>query len=228
MREKRTIRVLLVILLLLVAAAGGLMLARPYIIERQRLNAEAALIHQIENGQIQIEIGDIPEMDGEQFTDLEDLGEDYETPEESETEPKVVTGYGLLEIPAIELKMPLVQGADSYSLRAAAGWWPESATMGSAGNCVIFGHRMVTYGRHFNRLDELKEGDEVCLTNTDGKSFTYIVTGSEVITPSVLVDTLYEHNEGFGVTLVTCTPTGVGSHRLLVYAQLENPGSVEE
>ena len=49
-------------------------------------------------------------------------------------EKKSITGYGLIEIPAIELEMPLVKGADAYSLRAAVGWWPQSAEMGTAGN----------------------------------------------------------------------------------------------
>ena len=124
--------------------------------------------------------------------------------------------------------MPLVKGADSYSLRAAIGWWPQSAAMGSAGNCALFGLRMVTYGRHFNRLDELKAGDEVLLYPLEGEEYRYIVTGSETIEPSALVDKLYEHSEGFQLTLVTCTPTGVGSHRLLVYAELDDSANGEE
>ena len=87
---------------------------------------------------------------------------------------------------------------------------------------------MVTYGRHFNRLDELKQGDEVILYNMEGDRFVYVVTGAEVIEPGNLVDKLYEHSEGFQLTLVTCTPTGVGSQRLLVYAELDSSASGEE
>ena len=131
-----------------------------------------------------------------------------------------MTGCGLLSIPAIELEMAVVQGADSVSLRAAAGWLPESAPIGEAGNCVIFGHRMYEYGRHFNRLDELEAGDSIVLYNALGECFTYEVTGKETVEPSKLMDSLAENNEGFCLTLVTCTPTGVGSHRLLVRAEL--------
>ena len=208
-----------VILLLFVAAAGVLFLARPTIIDMQRQASEEELLRLIEDGQTNIQISAIPAMEGEEeeFTEL-----DYEPPVEAEAEVVEVTGYGVISIPNIDLKMPVVKGADSYSIRAAAGWYPESAEMGSAGNCVIFGHRMREYGRHFNRLDELKEGDSITVYNADGESFTYTVTGSEVIKPDILMETLLEHNEGFSLTLVTCTPTGVGSHRLLVYAALES------
>ena len=80
---------------------------------------------------------------------------------------------------------------------------------------------MKKYGRHFNRLDELKPGAAVTLTGADGSAFTYVVTGTEIILPEELMDTLSAHTEGFNLTLVTCTPTGVGSHRLLVYAALQ-------
>lgn len=227
MRRGRIIITLFVMLLLLMAVAGGLMIARPYIIDVQRQDAEAALFSMIESGQSEIEIEHLPEMEGEQFSEMEDLGDMF--PEGAEdpapAENRTIIGYGLIEIPAIELEMPLVKGADSYSLRAAIGWWPQSATMGTAGNCAVFGHRMVTYGRHFNRLDELKQGDEVILCNMDGEEFVYVVTGSEIIEPSDLVNKLYEHSEGFQLTLVTCTPTGVGSQRLLVYAELVNAES---
>ena len=235
MRRGRGIITLFVILLLLIAVAGGLMMGRPYIIDIQRQDAEAALFSMIESGQTEIDMENLPEMEGEQFSEMEALGDmfaEVADPQASsdtiQTEKKKIIGYGLIEIPAIELEMPLVKGADNYSLRAAIGWWPQSAPMGNAGNCAVFGHRMVTYGRHFNRLDELKQGDEVILYNMEGDRFVYVVTGAEVIEPGNLVDKLYEHSEGFQLTLVTCTPTGVGSQRLLVYAELDSSASGEE
>ena len=215
--RRKLIITMFVILLLLVAAAGGHFLARPSIIDMQRQASEEELLNLIQSGQTQIEVFPVPAMEGEEveFAELQ-----YDV-SETEVELIEVTGYGVISIPSIELEMPLVKGADSYSLRAAAGCYPESAEMGAAGNCVIFGHRMSGYGRHFNRLDELKKGDQITLYNANGEHFTYTVIGSEVIKPDVLMDTLLEHNEGFSLTLVTCTPTGVGSHRLLVYAQMD-------
>lgn len=235
MRRRRVTITLLVILLLLLSVAGGLMIAKPYVVDIQRQDAEAALFSMIESGQIEIDIANLPEMEGEEIAGMEDLSDMFsELPDNQvpsvaqEAEKKTIIGYGLIEIPAIELEMPLVKGADSYSLRAAVGWWPQSAAIGTAGNCAIFGHRMVTYGRHFNRLDELKPGDTVTLYNTDGERFVYTVTGTEIINPSALVDTLYQHTEGFQLTLVTCTPTGIGSERLLVYAELTSETNEEE
>ena len=218
MRRRVILILLMVFFLLSVAAAGALFLMRPSVVDMQRRAAEDQLIEQIEAGQTQIEAISAPAVEGEE-TEFSEL-EEQAIAAIPELDPGEIKGYGIIEIPAIDLKMPLVQGADRYSLRAAAGWYPESAEMGNAGNCVIFGHRMTGYGRHFNRLNELKAGDNIFLYHTNGNCFAYTVTDSEIIEPGILMDTLRDHNEGFSLTLVTCTPTGIGSHRLMVYANL--------
>ena len=78
---------------------------------------------------------------------------------------------------------------------------------------------MKTYGRHFNRLDELIAGDVVTLTVADGSTFDYVVSDKAVMTPEEVSKALTAYTDGFKLTLVTCTPTGVGSHRLLVYCE---------
>ncbi|MGN0628692.1 MAG: sortase [Oscillospiraceae bacterium] len=226
MEKRQVIVIMSAVLLLMIALAGALFLARPAIIDRQRAAAEEELIAMIEEGRTAIEDFSAPEMEGEgmEFSEMEEqTGVEFPDVDTGE-----ITGYGIIVIPAIDLKMPVVRGADSYSLRAAAGWYPESAEMGEAGNCVIFGHRMNSYGRHFNRLDELKEGDTIFLYGTDGSSYAYEVTGSEIIEPGILMDTLREHNEGFSLTLVTCTPTGTYTHRLMIYANLSETKKQEE
>ena len=226
MKRRLEIVILAVILLLLIATAGILFLIRPSMIDMQRRAAEDQLITLIEEGQTRIEAIPVPEMEGEEaeFPELKEQGI-AETPE---IDPGEITGYGVILIPAIDLKMPVVEGADTYSLRAAAGWYPESAEIGEAGNCVIFGHRMTSYGRHFNRVGELKTGDTIYLYNIEGECYTYTVTGTETIEPSALMDTLQAHNEGFTLTLVTCTPTGIASHRLMIYASLNTSKRLEE
>ena len=209
---KKVLLTMLVLFLLLCAAAGGLFLYRPTTVDAQRQTSEAELLELLESGQTVIKDFSPPAVEGEEleFGELESSASDPV----DETAPMEITGYGVIYIPAIDLKMPLVEGADSYSLRAAAGWLPTSAEMGRAGNCVIFGHRMQTYGRHFNRLGEVQVGDEIKLYSMDETCYTYTVTGTETISPNVLMDTLGSHNEGFCLTLLTSTPTGVGSHRL--------------
>ncbi len=130
-------------------------------------------------------------------------------------------GRGTISIPAIDLKMAVMEGADRRALRGGAGWLPSSAEMGAPGNCVIFGHRMKKYGRHFNRLDELEAGDEINLSAGDGDVYTYTVTGKETIEPEELFNALSFHNDGYSLTLVTCTPVGKGTHRLLIYAAMQ-------
>ena len=130
-------------------------------------------------------------------------------------------GRGTISIPTIDLKMAVMEGADRRALRGGAGWLPSSAEMGAPGNCVIFGHRMKKYGRHFNRLDELEAGDEITLSAGDGDVYTYTVTGKETIEPEELFNALSSHNDGYSLTLVTCTPVGKGTHRLLIYAAMQ-------
>lgn len=226
MKMNRGILALAILLIMPAMITGGLFLLRPAILDLKREQSEDAIITMIEDGQTTIADVDIPEIEGEEteFFDEDEVGFQTETPTESADdgeEAAPLIGYGTVSIPDIDLKMALMHGADRRSLRGGAGWLPSSAEMGAAGNCVVFGHRMKKYGRHFNRLDELKPGAAVTLTGADGSAFTYVVTGTEIILPEELMDTLSAHTEGFNLTLVTCTPTGVGSHRLLVYAALQ-------
>ena len=62
---KRLLKILLVVLLLLATAAGGLFLARPKVLDGQRRAAEEALIEQIEQGETQLAVPSLPEMEGE-------------------------------------------------------------------------------------------------------------------------------------------------------------------
>lgn len=216
MRVKKTIRTLCVILLLLLVCAGALLILRPHIDSLRRGQVSEELMEKIKSGETDIRIENVPIVEGAEA----EFAAEAPAPR-TERRPAIeVTGYGVIEIPAIDLAMPLVRGCGEQALMAAAGWYEESAEPGTAGNCVILGHRMSGYGEHFNRLDELKEGDEIVVTLADGTYCTYKVTGTEVIGPAELMARLKEHNDGFALTLVTCTPTGVGSHRLLAYASL--------
>lgn len=206
MKKRRAVTVLLAIFLLLAAMAGGLLIMQPQLKNIMRNQAQEDLLEQIDDGKAVIELPNVPEVENDNTT--------------GGNEDIQIISYGTIEIPSINLRMPLAKGADEQSLRVAAGWYPNSAEVGGAGNAVILGHRMTGYGVQFNRLDEVTAGDCIIITNTRSEVFTYVVTGTEVILPDNLMNTLAAHNDGFTLTLVTCTPTGVGSHRLLVYASL--------
>src|SRR5690606_5992635 len=96
-----------------------------------------------------------------------------------------------------------------------------SAMPGEPGNTIILGHRMYTYGRHFNRLNEVTAGDRVIIT-TKTRKLTYRVDRQATILPSQLREALSEYTAEKKLILVTCTPVRVASHRLLVYATLES------
>lgn len=221
MKKSKGIKILTVIVLFLTLATGALFILRPTIMDNRRMESEQALISRIESGETDIQDISLPEMEGEEY-ETESLLEGVEpiaAEEEIAEEQAEAEGYAVISIPSIDLKMAVMRGADTKSLRGGAGWLPGSAEIGSAGNCVILGHRMKTYGRHFNRLDELIAGDVVTLTVADGSTFDYVVSDKAVMTPEEVSKALTAYTDGFKLTLVTCTPTGVGSHRLLVYRE---------
>ena len=210
MKDSKVIAVMLVVFMLLLMTIGVLFMVRPGVIDNRRAAKEAEIIAMIEASGGSVEIPDmqLPEVQGEEDETFEgyepgfeqDMGSipGYE-PEEGTEESKSV-GRGTISIPAIDLKMAVMEGADRRALRGGAGWLPSSAEMGAPGNCVIFGHRMKKYGRDV---------------------YTYTVTGKETIEPEELFNALSSHNDGYSLTLVTCTPVGKGTHRLLIYAAMQ-------
>ena len=137
-------------------------------------------------------------------------------------EKLTLTAIGTIQIDKINLLIPLWDGAGIIPLRYGAGLLENSARPGQDGNSVILGHRMKTYGSLFNRLDEVAVGDSVVITTVDGTVYTYIVDNViPALLPAELVNYI-QINSGTGkqLTLITCTPTGVGSHRIVVIGHM--------
>ena len=133
-----------------------------------------------------------------------------------------LTSYGTVSIPSIGLELPLWDGAGVIELRYGAGRMPLSCEAGCPGNLVIFGHRMRRYGSIFNRLGEVSIGDAITVTR-NGSSFSYIVDQIVTIEPSEISYYISREDEGdaCAITLITCTPIGVGTQRLLVIGHLQ-------
>ncbi len=147
-----------------------------------------------------------------------------DSPDSSETSENTeytLTAYGTISIPSIECEIPLWDGAGVVELRYGAGRMPLSCEAGESGNLVIFGHRMRRDGSLFNRLGQVVIGDTITILR-NGNSYTYQVDTIETIEPSRL--SYYMHLEEDGaacrITLITCTPIGVGTHRLVVIGHL--------
>lgn len=135
---------------------------------------------------------------------------------------------GYIEIPCINVTLPISHGTSEEVLQTAVGHIEGSSLpVGGPGtHCVISGHRGLPSARLFTDIDQLSEGDIFTLHVLD-ETLTYEVDQIRIVEPDDV--SLLEIEEGKDLcTLVTCTPYGVNSHRLLVRGhRVENQGSGE-
>lgn len=130
-----------------------------------------------------------------------------------------VTGTGVMgyiEIDKISCKLPIYHGADDSALQSGVGHLPGSSLpIGGAGtHCVLSGHRGLSSARLFTDLDQMEIGDTFVLCVLD-ETLTYEVDQILIVEPDDLSALQIEEGQDL-CTLVTCTPYGVNSHRLLV------------
>jgi sortase A len=130
-----------------------------------------------------------------------------------------VTGTGIMgyvQIPSIHVDLPIYHGTDSTVLQIAIGHIEGSSLpVGGMGtHCVISGHTGLPTARLFNDIDKLKRGDAFYLQVLD-QTLTYEVDQVKVVLPDEMDDLAIDPGEDF-CTLVTCTPYGLNTHRLLV------------
>ena len=131
--------------------------------------------------------------------------------------PSGITPIGILTIESIELRLPVMDGVDEPELRIAPGRVPQTAQVGELGNAVIAGHRNYTYGAMFNRLGEVGIGDTIQFQAMSGEIMFFEVFEVLEITPDNQIAFIQTQNESI-ITLYTCTPIRVATHRLLVRA----------
>ena len=125
---------------------------------------------------------------------------------------------GVLEIPAMELTMPVYLGAsDTHLAAGAAVLGNTSAPIGGANtNCVIAGHRGWRGADYFRHIDRLQVGDTVTLTNL-WKTLTYTVADIQIIQPHEAEKIKIQPNRDL-LTLLTCHPYASGGRqRYVVY-----------
>ena len=121
-----------------------------------------------------------------------------------------------LVIPRLSLDLPIYHGIDANVLMTGVGHVEGSALpVGSVGGrCVLAGHSGMPNARMFDDIHLLREGDRFVVW-TLGKPLAYKVIESKVVEPTASEALLSVAGHDL-VTLVTCTPYGVNSHRLLV------------
>lgn len=123
---------------------------------------------------------------------------------------------GYIEIPNIDVSLPIYHGTAESVLQIAVGHldWTSLPVGGISTHCVLSGHRGLPSAKLFTNLDKLVEGDTFVIRVLD-EVMTYEVTQILIVEPDDTDALQIVEGEDL-CTLVTCTPYGINSHRLLV------------
>lgn len=126
-----------------------------------------------------------------------------------------------VQIPAINVDAPVVQGDGWEQLKKGVGQHIATANPGKEGNVVLSAHNDI-FGEIFRQLDQLEPGDEIVLF-TNQRSYTYVIVDSKVVEPTA-VEVMNQTKQPV-VTLISCYPYLVDDQRIVITAQLQSGGS---
>ena len=123
---------------------------------------------------------------------------------------------GYIDIPSIHVHLPIYHGTSDAVLEVAVGHldWSSLPVGGEGTHCLLSGHRGLPSARLFTDLDQLAVGDYFTIHVLD-RVLTYEVSKILIVEPHETQNLIIEEKKDL-VTLITCTPYGVNSHRLLV------------
>lgn len=130
-----------------------------------------------------------------------------------------VTGTGIMgyvQISSIGVNLPIYHSVDEAVLQIAVGHIPGSSLPvgGEHTHCVLSGHRGLPSAKLFSDLDQIVEGDTFTLNVMD-QTITYMVDQIRIVLPEETDDLAIQDGKDY-CTLVTCTPYGINTHRMLV------------
>ena len=123
---------------------------------------------------------------------------------------------GYISVPKFHIRCPIYHGTDEAVLQVAIGHL-ESTSLpvgGKSTHCAISGHRGLPSARLFTDIDKIREGDTWTVTVLN-ETITYECDQIRIVLPEDLSDLQIEEGKDL-FTLVTCTPYGINTHRLLV------------
>jgi len=123
-----------------------------------------------------------------------------------------------LQIPALKVDAPIVQGDGFEQLKKGVGQNVGSANPGQVGNVILSAHNDV-YGELFRYLDKLAPGDQVILY-TQQRQFVYVVDRTAIVEPTAVE--VMASTGSPTVTLISCYPYLVDKKRIVVFARLQN------
>ena len=131
---------------------------------------------------------------------------------------------GYIEIPSIEVSLPIYHGTSDGVLQVAVGHLQGSSLPvgGPSTHCVLSGHRGLPSAKLFTNLDQLAEGD-IFMLRILNETLTYEVDQLHIVLPDEMGDLVVQEGQDH-CTLITCTPYGINTHRLLVRGKrIETP-----
>ena len=213
------------ILLILILLAGIAIMLYPavsdYVNSLHQSKAVSAYAESVEN------------MDSEQYKEILEAARQYNSelaqkPQSSKLTAAEAERYaqllnvagngmmGYIKIPSINVSLPIYHGDSDLILQSAVGHmeWSSLPVGGEGSHCVLAGHRGLPSAKLFTHLDKVAEGDIFTL-HVLNEVFTYEVDQILIVEPQDTEALQIVPGEDY-CTLVTCTPYGINSHRLLV------------
>lgn len=123
---------------------------------------------------------------------------------------------GMIEIPSIDVNLPIYHGTSESTLQKYIGHLEGTSlpTGGTGRHAVLSGHRGLPSAKLFTDIDQLKENDYF-IVKVLGQKMTYQVDRISIIEPTDYSEFAIDPDQDY-VTLMTCTPYGINTHRLLV------------
>lgn len=125
---------------------------------------------------------------------------------------------GVLLIDKINLKIPILTNATQANMKVSVASIANTGRPGAVGNYAIAGHRNLTYGKNFNRLDEVDVGDLITV-DTGTKQYVYKVEKKLYVLPEE-VWVLNGNDKDREITLITCHPMENPTHRIAIKGKL--------
>lgn len=113
---------------------------------------------------------------------------------------------GIIEIPSLDIKYPVFEGAGSVQLNEGIGHMTNTTELCGKGNCVLAGHNGSRRGVYFTYLCNIEAGAKVFLTNKSREKHEYTVTETKVVNP--YDERVTEPTAGESLTLFTCANHG--------------------
>ena len=140
----------------------------------------------------------------------------YPFVEQDAVDYSIEDSMAILEIPEIDLELPIYHGTEEEILQKGVGHMTESdlPVGGESTHCLLAGHRGLPNALLFTRLNELEVGDEFVI-NLSGIRHAYVVCNISVIKPEDTRELGVQEGRDL-ISLITCTPYGINTHRLVV------------